>query len=71
MRKKNGCPPAKKQHPSATNKPRFFFLYLDHALCNQCAIVKTESRKPLINKGFAAHRILLKLDFDNLPYAEK
>lgn len=25
MRKKNGCPPAKKQHPSATNKPRFLF----------------------------------------------
>lgn len=40
---------------------RFFILYQDHALCNQCAIVKTESLEPLMNKGFAAHRILLKL----------
>lgn len=27
MRKKNGCPPAKKQHPFAVCKPRFLFYF--------------------------------------------
>lgn len=61
MRKKKRVPYHQEAAPVRDHKPRFLFYFKTAHCAISVQSVNPESLEPLINKGFAAHRILLKL----------